>query len=476
MEDIKITLDGKLDEAAWETAKSFTGYRMLGTEGGEVCDVQTVCKVLPCKDRIYFGFYCEEPEMDRVKAVDGDVSIWGSDRVELFISPSGGSYDFYQFITFFGRPQRANYYAESGNIQPDPYAPDWKSAVYKDENFWSIEMEIPMTAFYMTPNDNMSDTWLLNPTRCRTDPRIVRGYCLSSACILERGFQDLDKFLVVDGFPMRPNDDDLRIVSAETAMKLQDETGYRGDMTVTVQCPVDAAFRFVCDHTEETAVSLKAGKNEFTIPCFFEKLGRDKVSLELVREADGKVFKRWYPVTVTYEPIKLQFTLPEYRCNFYPGQDHSKIMGKVIANEPVTLKLEGPGIETAVVTPDEQGNFSFDTPNFREGEAWLTATTATEEKKQKIRRLAPSGHRMSWISGGNLIVDGKPVLVRKMFSPKYRGGEVCINRYEHENFHETRFVCQNGFAMIDPVMTRVLKLPKAEIFEDRMPSKPVLDY
>ena len=478
MEDSKIVLDGKLDEAAWESAKTYTNYRRIKNEGGEIVDAQTIFKVLPCKDRIYFGFKCLEPEMDRVIEVDPQRSIWGSDRVELFISPSGGTYDYYQFITFFGRPQRANYYAEGGQIQPDPYAPDWKSVVHKDKDFWSIEMEIPLTAFYMTGNDNMSDTWLINPTRCRTDTRSRRGYILCSACTLEREFREFENFLVVDGLPMRPAEDDLRIVSAMTDMKVKDEKGYHGEMTVTVQSPVDATFRFACDHTEAKTVSLKAGKNEFVLPCFFEKLGRDKVSLELVRESDGKRFKRWYPVTITYEPIKLQFIKPEYRCNFYPGQDYSEIVGKVIANKPVTLKLEGPGIETTVITPNADGSFQFDTPNFQEGEAWLTATSEEAEKKQKIRRLAPSGKMMAWISGGNLIVDGKPVLVRKMFSPNFRGGKYCINQYNNENFHETRFVCQqDGFVYPHAIFLKgLVKVPGGELYEDVMPSKEMLEY
>ncbi|MBQ3529389.1 MAG: hypothetical protein IJA47_02725 [Oscillospiraceae bacterium] len=477
MEDMKITLDGKLDEAAWESAKTYTNYRRVKNEGGEICDVQTIFKILPCKDRIYFGIQCLEPEMDRIIEKDPTSGLWGSDHVELFISPSGGTYDYYQFITFFGRPQRANYYAEGGQICPDPYAPDWKSVVHKDKDFWSVEMEIPLTAFYMTGNDNMSDTWLINPTRCRTDPRIPRHYCLSSACALERSFTDFDRYLVVDGFPLRPAEDDLRIASAAIEMKSQDEKGYQGEMTVTVQSPVKATFRFACDHTEEKAVTLEAGKNEFVLPCFFEKLGRDRVSLELVRESDGKVFKRYYPVTVTYEPIRLQFVKPEYRCNFYPGQDYSQITGKVIANKPVTLKLEGPGIETTVITPDADGSFCFETPNFEIGEAWLTATIEGEEKRQKIRRLAPTGHTMAWISGGNLVIDGKPVLIRKMFSPNYRGGTYCTNQYVNGNFYQTQNLYgQQGTMMVDPVLTQILKMPKTEIFQDAMPSEKVLEY
>ena len=350
MEDIKIVLDGKLDEAAWESAKTFTDFRRIKNEGGEIVDVQTIFKILTTKDCVYFGYKCLEPEMDRVYEVDPRSSQWGSDRVELFVSPSGGTYDFYQFITFFGRPQKAFYFAEGGKIQPDPYASDWKSAVYKGEDFWSVEMEIPLTALYMTGNDNMSDTWLIHPCRCRTDPRLVRGYCLSSACVLDTSFWELENFLVVGDMPMRPAQDDLRIISAEIEMKSQNANGYEGEMAVKVQCPEKAVFRFVSDHAEAKTLTLEAGENVFVVPCAFSKLGRDSVSLELVRESDGKLFKRYYPVTVAYEPIKLKFIKPEFRCNFYPGQDYSQVTGVAISNKPVTLKLEGPGIETQEIT------------------------------------------------------------------------------------------------------------------------------
>ncbi|MBQ3529385.1 MAG: hypothetical protein IJA47_02705 [Oscillospiraceae bacterium] len=474
----KINLDGRLDEAAWESAKTFTDFRKTKKTGGELEKAQTICKVLADKDRVYFGFKCFEPEMELVEREDPERSIWGSNHIALFVSPSGGTYDFYQFITFFStRAPRAVYYAESGNIRPDPYAPDWKSAVYKGEDFWSVEMEIPMTAFYMTGNDSLSNTWLINPSRCRTDPRGSHGYFISSPCKLERGLYELDKFLVVDGFPKRPAEDDLRIVFAETTIESANNAGYDGTMLVNVLCPMEETFRFASDYGQAKTVTLREGKNEFTVPCHFDKLGRYEVSLELTRARDGKVFKRWYPITVSYDPIVLQFTAPEYRCNFYPGQDYSKIAGKVIANKPVTLKLEGPGIETTVISPEADGSFCFETPNFEIGEAWLTATIEGEEKKQKIRRLAPTGKMMTWISKGNLVVNGKPVLSRAMFSYPYRGSKVACELYEADNFHETREITkQKGFATPDPVLARILKMSKAELYEDRMPSQELLDY
>ena len=471
----KINLDGKLDEAAWASAKEFTGFKTMVSQGGNLVEAQTFLKILQDTDCVYFGFKCMEPDMAYFLENHPNPNIWGSDRIELFISPSGGTYDYYQFVVRSTGKMVSQYYAEGGQIKPDPYAPDWEAEVYMGEDFWSVEMKIPLTAFYMNDNSSMSDTWLINPIRGRkVEGRICQD---SSPCGLESKFVEFDKFLVVDGFHKRPTEDDLRIVSALMDITEKNDKGYCGTMEVKTMNPVDETFTFASNFSETTKVSLKAGTNVFTVPCCVQKLGRDSISLELTREGDGKLFKRYYPVTVEYEPIKLRFTLPEYRCNFYPGQDYSRIVGTAISGKPVKLKLEGPGIETQEITPNADGSFCFETPNFEEGEAWLTATAGDDVKKQKIRRLAPTGHTMSWISGGNLVINGEPVQARIMFSPGYRCGTAFHEIYKQENYHETRQV-KGGGGIVRPrvILTRILKISKAEVFEDRMPCDALLRH
>ena len=471
-----ITIDGKLDEAVWETAKEYSGFRKMVSQGGEPAAMETYVKVLPDKDCVYFGFKCMEEDMEHVLATYRERKMWGADRIELFISPTGSTYDYYQFVVQFGGKKFSMYYAEGGQIKPDPYAPDWEAKTYAGEGFWSVEVKIPLTAFYMNDNASMSDTWLMNIIRGRTKAGVHRCED-SSVCALNNKFVEFDKFLAVDGFHKRPTEDDLRIVSAIVQIKEKNEKGYCGTMEVKTLNAVDETFTFTSNYGETTTVHLVKGANTFTVPCCFQKLGRDKLSLSLTRDSDGKVFKHYYPVTVEYEPIKLHFTLPEYRCNFYPGQDYSKIVGTAISSKPVTLKLEGPGIETVEIHPNADGSFCFETPNFEVGEAWLTATAGDEVKKQKIRRLAPTGHMMTWISGGNLIVNGEPVLSRQLYSPGYRCGEAYMTRYYRENYHETRQIKKNtGFACPRPALKRVLKMSILEVFEDGMPCDELLRY
>ncbi|MBQ8360056.1 MAG: hypothetical protein IJX37_09190 [Oscillospiraceae bacterium] len=465
-----ITLDGRLDEPVWATAKEYTGFSASKAAGGGVPAEQTFFKILPCEDRVYFGLKCMEPDMERVLAGHGDRCIWETDSLELFLSPSGDTEEFYQFVLTLGGETATGYFAEGGNIRPDPYAPDWKTAVYVGEDYWTAEIEIPYTAFYMTTTERWSQTWLMNIGRSRVDYNDrgeTKHYTWSQVL---KGFLDTDAFRPVEGFGMRPACDDLRMVSAAVDITESTDKGYCGTLTVKTLNEEAGEFVFTSDYTEPAAVSLKAGSNEFSVPCRFAECKRHQISLCLTRTSDGVVFKRGYPVRVAYEPIKLALTLPEYRGNFYPGQDYSKVVGKVTAAKPVTVTLEGPGIGTKTVTPDAEGNFAIETPNFEIGDAMLTVTDSENTLTKKIRRLAPTGRMMTWISGGNLIVGGKPVLRRNMYADYYMGGEAFKLRYDADNLYQTMEIRSQTPMMAPGRLIKGSESPAGEATKDIMPS------
>jgi len=440
-----ITIDGRMDEPQWASVPERTGFYLLKTQTPKLASAQTSFKILPCEDRVIIGIRCEEPDIAHVNRMEKLKTIWTGDAVELYLSPSNNYFDFYQFVVSSAGATASLFHSEGGVIQPDPYAPEWKSAVYKGEDFWSVEIEIPLVAFYMTPNEQWCDNWLVNVchSRCYRALDVDRRSYSSWSPV--DGYKDSKKFRSLPGFPMRPKCDDLRIATAIAEINDENEKGFTGVLTVKTMNPEDGEFEFSSDCTETIKVFLKTGNNEFTAPCFFAERGRLKPAMQLKRLSDGKIFRRRYPVRVNYEALKFIFTLPEYRANFYPGQDYSKIAGKILANKPVTLKLEGPGIETKTITPAADGSFCFDTPNFEIGEAFLTATTEDSTLTQKIRRLAPSEHMMSWISGGNLIVNGKPVLRRNMYAMNYHTGEAFKRKYDAAELYVTKeIVCQTG--------------------------------
>ena len=89
-----ITLDGRMDEPVWESAKVYTDFKYNKIKGGHVAPVQTEFKILPCEDRIYFGVKCHEPEMEYVTKLNPQLAIWTCDDVEIFLSPNNNPFDF----------------------------------------------------------------------------------------------------------------------------------------------------------------------------------------------------------------------------------------------------------------------------------------------------------------------------------------------------------------------------------------------
>lgn len=465
-----ITLDGRLDEPVWKTAQAYTGFKYLKDGGGSPAPVETTFHVLPCEDRIFVGIKCNEPDIERVVAGAAARFRWQSDSVELFLAPTGDPYEFYQFFVSVTGQSFCIFHSEGGNIRPDPYEPLWNCATYAGEDYWSVEIEIPLTAFYMTPNSKWSSRWLLNLSRTRTDYNAGGASKFYTWGDLQRSFCEPTNFPSLEGFPMRPEKNDVRIASAAVEINNKTEKGFVGNLVVNAIVPFDGEYTFSSECAETVDVALKAGSNEISVPCCFEKDKQQKIDLQLVRKSDGEVFKRWYPVRVDYEPIKLALTLPEFRGNFYPGQDYSKVVGKVIANKPVTVTLEGPGIGIKTATLDVDGNFTIDTTDMEIGNAMLTITDGVNTVTKKIRRLAPTGRMMSWISGGNLIVNGKPTLRRDFLGVYYRGCEAFNARYDADNLHQTRDVCASTGAISPGRLMPGADTPGGEATFDQKPS------
>ncbi len=471
-----IVLDGKMDEAVWQTVPEYSDFKQVKTSGGTPLDVDTFFRILPCEDRVYVGVKCMEPGlMPQHIANRFGGNPWAAPAVEIFLSPSGTSFETYQFYVSFDERELAFYYGEGGNIQPDPYAPEWKNAIYVGEDYWSVEVEIPLTAFYMTPHTRWNDTWLVNIARDRKNyakhPKGVAENC--AWCDLKSSFLEINNFRPLGGFPIRPVKNDVFISEVSADLTEVMENGYRGEMTVSVILAEGGEFTLSSGCGETVTAKLENGLNEIKAPCFFPELGRPWVDLTLTRTEDGQTFYRQYPVLAEYEPIRFKFTQPTYRTDFYPGQDYTKIAGTVNAAKPVTLTLEGPGIPATTLTPNADGSFVFETPDFQEGEAWITATTEDYETKQKVRRLAPTDRVMTWIENGNLMLNGKPVLRRNHYGPHYRGGVVFNARYDEEYeqgiTYETKEFAK--YVIVHPCdLIKGCEKPGGEATFDRKPS------
>lgn len=367
----------------------------------------------------------------------------GPGSVEVFLAPDGTVQNYYQFVvSAMGTERKAYFFAEKGGIEPDPYDPEWTSSTRRTAKGWACDIEIPLSSFYMTRNSNWKTTWLVNVT-----VNDKTGGGLSTWAKMERSFHEPDHFRKVGGFPRRGETDDVYVESAAMAVEKLEDGLYKGRLRVTATAAGigDYEFRAEGASAPKTA-QLKTGTMRMIeTPAAFKATGRQRTRLVLKRVSDGREYARYYPVRIDYEPLAYRLTLPEYRDNFYPGQDSSKVAGTVssLAGGEVTVTLEGPGIPKAERKVPSGGTFEFATPDFAFGTATLTFAADGKDRTVRVRKLDKSGHMMTWISGGNLVVDGKPTFRRDFYAPYFAASKAYIEIYTND--------AANGFCLTRPI-------------------------
>lgn len=468
----EMTIDGRLDEPCWAAADWNGGFRHLSgrNTGGEL--VQTSFAVVADAHSVYFGVRCKEPKLDKIRAMPV-VNIWNCDGFELFLAPTGKSFSYYQFVVPYNpiNGSAMNFASESGNIHPDPYSAPWKVARTDGEDEWVAEIEIPLSSLYMTRNDEWDTTWLVNIGRTRR----ADDYEWSSWSPLKRGFNEPENFRQVKGFPKRMAADDVALTDVTSEIAARKADWLEGRLRMKAFVLEAGDYTLSCSSGTTAKVSLKTGWNDVSVPCAYPANGRYLTDLALTREATGAKYTRTFPVLVDFEEIRVKFSLPQCRDNFYPGQDSSKIVGivKTSGEGAVRLTLEGPGIPRTEKTLDSAGAFSFDTPGFEFGTAALIVDFGGVTKRVPIRKLDKTGRRMTWIEDGCLVVDGKRVFRRDLYAWHYRSSTAFKDRTaaDMENLGLTR-LRQGG--TLEP--GRVIKgLEEKEAKKDIVPCKEYFD-
>jgi len=168
-------LDGRLDDVAWRDAPRAGPFFTLGA-AGERPAAETYVQVVWTADRLFIGYRCLEPAMDRlqVRVTDPDGPVYTDDSVETFLDPgaTGSGYAHLAVsaggTTFDQRqlPSRYNvdWYTTASTSLTD-WDPDWRAAAAKGDGEWTVELAVPFAALGGTPQPG--DTWGANFCRER---------------------------------------------------------------------------------------------------------------------------------------------------------------------------------------------------------------------------------------------------------------------------------------------------------------------
>ncbi len=161
----KITLDGKLNESIWQTAKTGTNFISSSPDNGTPIaeKYKTEVKVLYDNEGIYIGalLYDDEP-FKILKEITQRDNGGAADKFEVWINGNNDGQQDFRFFVNASNGQADCIYTNS-NDEDFSWDAVWESKAIITEFGWALEMKIPYSAVRFS--SDKKQTWGINFVR-----------------------------------------------------------------------------------------------------------------------------------------------------------------------------------------------------------------------------------------------------------------------------------------------------------------------
>jgi hypothetical protein len=160
--DEAIKVDGSLDETAWGKAPEAGDFIQFSPERGEPSSMRTRVKILYDERFIYFGFFCHDPQPEKIVAriTKRDAEVKADDAVYVLIDTYHDRRNSYYFATNLLGTQRDGRIAENGRTTDETWDGIWKSAGQRTDFGWTLEIAVDLSCIKYEPGRNR--TWGLS--------------------------------------------------------------------------------------------------------------------------------------------------------------------------------------------------------------------------------------------------------------------------------------------------------------------------
>ena len=138
----EIVLDGRPDEAAWQSAEEGQGFTQLTPDEGQPAAVKTRFRVLWDDESLYVGITCDDPQAVTARLSRRDRQVDG-DWVSIDLDTTLDHRTAYHFQVFAGGHQLDGLHYDDTNFTTD-WDAAWESQVAFSDSGWSVEMKIPL--------------------------------------------------------------------------------------------------------------------------------------------------------------------------------------------------------------------------------------------------------------------------------------------------------------------------------------------
>ena len=141
----KITIDGRLDEPAWQTAEMTRDFKQQDPREGDPASQQTDVRVLFNHDFLFVSAVCHDTMPEKIVSNDirRDFDTLNQDYFTLLIDTFNDGHSGYYFAVSPGGSQHDRQISEEGRAGNTNWDGVWYSEARRGPDGYTVEMAIP---------------------------------------------------------------------------------------------------------------------------------------------------------------------------------------------------------------------------------------------------------------------------------------------------------------------------------------------
>ena len=155
----RLNIDGILNEPEWEKAVKYGDFIQFQPERGQPSSFITQVRILYDEENIYFGFYCFDPEQDKIAArlTKRDSDLKPDDSVYIMLDTFHDKRNCYYVATNPLGTQWDGRITDNGRSDDSTWDGIWRTAAAFTEYGWSAEFAISLNSLKYEPG--FKKTW-----------------------------------------------------------------------------------------------------------------------------------------------------------------------------------------------------------------------------------------------------------------------------------------------------------------------------
>lgn len=436
----KITIDGMLNESAWEKADVAKNFVLLGKENNP-SPLPTEVRVLYDDAALYIGAVCYVTDVKKIRATgkQRDIDISSDDVFEIFLDPGQSRQNYYHIMINTLNTIYDAYCTRKGGSWDQTWNGNFDTAVSIQDNKWNLEVRIPFSILQLTPD--VKQDWGINFGREGGSSRFAVSYWSPAG-----GFHVPEGFGTLAGIDVDFSKFFLRLEEMSLHSYLTDDRNGNVNMSASL---VNETGKHLSLNTRVLFFQEGSKKGEIVKQIQIEKDGVKNINLLGAGITPGQydvnifvdyqktnqnLFSLWKKVEISDVPFSARMTKPCYRQTIYDTEKKKEVeiflqffgdskiasalefYGRILDSKGVEIKKA-----TATIDAKNLSILNFDANELPVGK--YTVEISLKDKSgnsfgnivKKFQRVAPSPLEVRIDEKHRLLVAGKPFLSQQIF-------------------------------------------------------------